>query len=119
MALALSDFELLKTLGEGSVSHVVQARHRATGKEYAIKVIDKHFVLRNRLTGSVRLERKLLDTLSDPGIVRLEFTFQDEASLYLGLQCCPDGAQSSTGQCSRRAHEQASSCSAQGSCSIR
>ena len=92
LSLVLSDFELLRTLGEGSVSHVVLARHRATGREYAIKIVDKHFVLRNKLAASIKLERKLLDALDDPGIVRLEFTFQDEASLYLGLQCCPHGA---------------------------
>ena len=40
---------------------------------------------------SIRRERQLLDRLDDPGIVRLYFTFQDDASLYFGLELCPNG----------------------------
>lgn len=71
---------------------MVLARHLRTNKEYALKILDKSFVLRHKLTDSVRLERKLLDELEYEGIVHLDFTFQDEQSLYLGLQCCPNGA---------------------------
>ena len=91
--MTLADFHLSRTLGEGSVSQVVLARHLRTNKEYALKILDKSFVLRHKLTDSVRLERKLLDDLEYDGIVHLEFTFQDEHSLYLGLQCCPNGKQ--------------------------
>ena len=83
------------------MSHVVLARHRETRREYAIKILDKSFVLRNRLTDSVHLERKLLDALDDPCIVHLEFTFQDAHSLYLGLQCCPHGTPAPLKLCSR------------------
>ena len=39
----------------------------------------------------IRRERQLLDRLDDPGIVRLYFTFQDDSSLYFGLELCPNG----------------------------
>ena len=70
---------------------MVLARHLRTDKDYALKILDKSFVVRHKLTDSIRLERKLLDELEYEGIVHLEFTFQDEQSLYLGLQCCPNG----------------------------
>lgn len=44
--LSLADFELLRRIGDGSFSHVVLARHRATGQEYALKVVDKQYILR-------------------------------------------------------------------------
>ncbi len=46
VALSLADFELLRRIGDGSYSQVVLARHRATGREFALKIIDKHYILR-------------------------------------------------------------------------
>lgn len=48
MQLSLADFELLRRIGDGSYSHVVLARHRATGRDYALKVIDKQYIMRYR-----------------------------------------------------------------------
>lgn len=70
---------------------VVQVQHRQTGLRYALKVIDKHLVLRHNQTAAVRVERALLDRLEHAGIVRLHFTFQDAGNLYLGLDLCPNG----------------------------
>ena len=67
-------------------------RHKATGRVYALKAVDKHLVLRHKQANYIRAERALLDRLAHPGIVRLRFTFQDAASLYLGLDLCPSGA---------------------------
>lgn len=46
LQLSLADFELLRRVGDGSYSHVVLARHRSTGREYALKVVDKQYILR-------------------------------------------------------------------------
>jgi serine/threonine protein kinase len=43
---SLADFELLRRIGDGSYSHVVLARHRASNKEYALKVVDKQYIVR-------------------------------------------------------------------------
>ena len=47
----MADFELIHRIGDGSFSHVVLARHRATGQQYALKVIDKQYILRWVLGG--------------------------------------------------------------------
>lgn len=70
---------------------VVQVQHRQTGVRYALKVVDKHLVLRHKQAANIRNERNLLDRLDDAGIVQLHFTFQDAANLYLGLDLCPNG----------------------------
>ena len=74
------------------VQQVVQVQHRQTGVRYALKVVDKHLVLRHKQAAYIRNERHLLDRLDDAGIVQLHFTFQDAANLYLGLDLCPNGA---------------------------
>jgi len=89
--MTLADFELIRRLGDGSYSQVVLARHRATGVDYALKVVDKQHVVRHGTVDQVRRERNLLDRLTDEGIVRLHFTFQDALSLYFGLDYCPGG----------------------------
>jgi 3-phosphoinositide dependent protein kinase-1 len=66
-------------------------RHKVSRRVYALKVVDKHLVLRHRLVGQLRQERNILDRCCHSGIVRLHFTFQDDAAVYLGLELCPNG----------------------------
>ena len=68
-----------------------QVRHKVSRRVYALKVVDKHLVLRHRLVGQLRQERNILDRCCHPGIARLHFTFQDDAAVYLGLELCPNG----------------------------
>jgi 3-phosphoinositide dependent protein kinase-1 len=67
------------------------ARHKASSREYALKVIDKQHIIRHNAVDAVRRERNILDRIDDPGVVQLFFTFQDALSLYLGLEYCPGG----------------------------
>ena len=69
----------------------LQVRHKVTGRQYALKVVDKHLVLRHRLVGQLRQERNILDRCAHPAVARLHFTFQDEGAVYLGLELCPNG----------------------------
>ena len=51
--------------------------------------MDKHHILKHRAVGQVQLERRLLELMNDEDCtVRLYFTFQDSANLYLGLEPC-------------------------------
>ena len=91
VALKLSDFELVRRLGDGSFAQVVLARQKYTHKQFAIKIIDKHLVLRHKQIKYIKNERFLLDKINYEGISDLYFTFQDQDSLYLGLELCPNG----------------------------
>lgn len=51
-------------------------------KQYALKVLDKEHIKREKKTKYVLIERDTLKTLDGhPGIVRLYWTFQDARSL--------------------------------------
>ena len=63
----------------------------ASGARYALKVVDKHLVLRHRAVHRLKRERSILDRFTAPCVAQLYFTFQDEASVYLGLELCPNG----------------------------
>ncbi len=82
-------------------AQVVQVQQKDTGRRYALKVVDKHLILKHKQTDYISNERKLLDQFDNEGIVRLHFTFQDATSLYFGLELCPNGKQIHSGPCSQ------------------
>lgn len=81
----------MRRLGDGSFAQVVLARQKYNHKQFAIKIIDKHLVLRHKQIKYIKNERFLLDKINYEGISDLYFTFQDQDSLYLGLELCPNG----------------------------
>jgi len=91
MNYTISNFELLRRLGDGSYSEVVLAKHKDTGVEYALKIIDKYHIVRHNAVNQVKKERNILEYIDNPGVVKLYFTFQDSVNLYLGLEACSNG----------------------------
>lgn len=88
----VKDFSFGQTLGEGSYSTVLAAQDRQSGKDYAIKVLDKRHIIKEKKVKYVNIEKDTLNRLTDhPGVVRLYYTFQDERSLYFVLDLCPGG----------------------------
>ncbi|EFQ98596.1 AGC/PDK1 protein kinase [Nannizzia gypsea CBS 118893] len=86
------DFVFGRTLGEGSYSQVVAATDRQTLKEYAIKILDKRHIIKEKKVKYVNIEKDTLNRLTDhPGVVRLYYTFQDERSLYFVLDLAGSG----------------------------
>lgn len=88
----VKDFNFGQTLGEGSYSTVLAAQDRQTLKDYAIKVLDKKHIIKEKKVKYVNIEKDTLNRLTDhPGVVRLYYTFQDERSLYFVLDLCGGG----------------------------
>ncbi|KAI9852934.1 MAG: 3-phosphoinositide dependent protein kinase-1 [Thelocarpon superellum] len=88
----VKDFNFGRTLGEGSYSTVIAATDRQTLREYAIKVLDKRHIIKEKKVKYVNIEKDTLNRLTDhPGVVRLYYTFQDERSLYFVLDVASGG----------------------------
>uniref|UniRef100_A0A4X2LYK1 3-phosphoinositide-dependent protein kinase 1 n=1 Tax=Vombatus ursinus TaxID=29139 RepID=A0A4X2LYK1_VOMUR len=85
------DFTFGKVLGEGSFATVVLARDLATSKVYAIKILEKKQILREKKVRYVTSERDVMSRLDHPFFVKLYFTFQDEEKLYFGLSYAQNG----------------------------
>lgn len=86
------DFSFGRVLGEGSYSSVYHATDRQTAKEYAIKVLEKRHIIKEKKIKYVNIEKNTLNRLTEhPGVVRLYYTFQDETSLYYVLDLCNGG----------------------------
>jgi 3-phosphoinositide dependent protein kinase-1 len=86
------DFLFGRTLGEGSYSTVLLATDRQTLKEYAVKILDKKHIIKEKKIKYVNIEKDTLNRLIEhPGIVRLYYTFQDSTSLYYVLDVASGG----------------------------
>lgn len=90
--MGIKDFKFGEQLGDGSYSSVVLATARDSGKKYAVKVLSKEYLIRQKKVKYVTVEKLALQKLNGTkGIIRLFFTFQDEASLYFLLEYAPHG----------------------------
>ena len=88
----VKDFDFGRTLGEGSYSTVMAATDRKTNREYAMKVLSKHHIIKEKKVKYVTIEKDALNRLTEhPGVVRLYYTFQDQRSLYYVLDLCTGG----------------------------
>ena len=88
----VKDFNFGRTLGEGSYSTVLAATDRHTMREYAVKVLDKRHIIKEKKVKYVNIEKDALNRLTEhPGVVRLYYTFQDERSLYFVLDLANGG----------------------------
>ncbi|XP_069762417.1 3-phosphoinositide-dependent protein kinase 1a isoform X1 [Narcine bancroftii] len=85
------DFKFGKILGEGSFSTVVLAREQTTGKEFAVKILEKRHIIKENKVPYVTRERDIMSRLDHPFFVKLYFTFQDEEKLYFGLSYAKNG----------------------------
>ncbi|CAI9728956.1 3-phosphoinositide-dependent protein kinase 1-like [Octopus vulgaris] len=80
-----NDFIFGKVIGEGSFSTVYLAKEINTEKEYAIKVLEKKHILREKKTQYVMREKEVLARINHPFFIRLYYTFQDTDRLYFVL----------------------------------
>ncbi|KAH8360199.1 hypothetical protein KR093_011347, partial [Drosophila rubida] len=83
-------YKIIRTLGKGNFAKVKLAVHMPTGREVAIKVIDKtelNATARQKLYREVRI-MKLLD---HPNIVRLFQVIESERTLYLIMEYASRG----------------------------
>lgn len=85
------DFSFDKIIGEGSYSTVVLATEKTSKKQYAIKILDKRHIIREKKVQYVSREKEVLTRLDHPFFVKLYFTFQDKDNLYFGLSLAKRG----------------------------
>ncbi|XP_065899379.1 3-phosphoinositide-dependent protein kinase 1-like [Dysidea avara] len=85
------DFEFGKILGEGSYSTVLLATDKVSKKLYAMKILSKHHIVKEKKVPYVKREKDVLVKINHPFFVKLFFTFQDKENLYYGLSLAEKG----------------------------
>lgn len=81
-----SDFEFLKVIGKGSFGKVLLAKHKETGRHFAIKVLRKAAIRKRNEARHIMAERNvLLMNVKHPFLVGLHYSFQTSDKLYFVL----------------------------------
>ncbi|XP_051514018.1 MAP/microtubule affinity-regulating kinase 4-like isoform X1 [Myxocyprinus asiaticus] len=86
----IGNYWLVKTIGKGNFAKVKLARHILTGKEVAIKIIDKTQLNPTSLQKLFR-EVRIMKNLRHPNIVQLFEVIETEKSLYLVMEYASGG----------------------------
>ncbi|KAI9987070.1 hypothetical protein PInf_022928 [Phytophthora infestans] len=89
--VSVSDFDLIKVIGKGSIGKVFLVRKKDTHVIYAMKVLRKKNVVRHGLEEHIKTERLILEEIDHPFIARLRFSFQTKDKLYLVTDYCSGG----------------------------
>ncbi|XP_068072164.1 serine/threonine-protein kinase MARK2 isoform X26 [Danio rerio] len=83
-------YRLLKTIGKGNFAKVKLAKHILTGKEVAVKIIDKTQLNSSSLQKLFR-EVRIMKLLNHPNIVKLFEVIETEKTLYLVMEYASGG----------------------------
>lgn len=93
------DYDWGRTLGEGTFGTVKLGTVKTpgfsfpvvTGRTYAVKLIQKKFIMEKKNKEIVFRERKILEKLKHPFIVTLHYTFQTDPALNFVMDYCANG----------------------------
>jgi len=79
------DFDFLKVIGRGAFGKVMQVRYKKNGVVYAMKILRKKQIVAKNQINHTKSERKILQALQHPFLMKLRFAFQTGSKLYLVL----------------------------------
>jgi len=87
----LDDFDRIKTLGTGSFGRVMLVQNKKDGGYYAMKILDKQKVVKLKQVEHTLNEKKILQAVTFPFLVNLDYHFKDNSNLYMILEFVPGG----------------------------
>lgn len=89
--LKVDDFTILKVIGKGSYGKVVLVKKRDSEEILAMKILKKkEMIVRNQVL-HIKTERRIMEMIDHPFIIKLEYAFQNRQKLYLLTKFCPGG----------------------------
>jgi len=82
----IREYQIIKELGEGSFGTVYLVQKENTNKNYALKIINKEFIIKQRKTEEPMIEKTILTLCKHPSIIKLISTFQTQQKLFFVLE---------------------------------
>ena len=89
--ITFESFEILSLLGSGSFGKVCKVRLKQTNEIFAMKILNKEFLIKNRLLKYAISECNILKQSKCPFIITLHYAFQTPENLYMIIDYCPGG----------------------------
>lgn len=79
----LDNFDVVKTIGTGTFGRVCLCREKVTGKYGAMKILNIGDVIRLKQVEHVKNEKRILEEIRHPFVVRLHQSWRDKYRLYM------------------------------------
>lgn len=76
------DFNIVCEIGRGAFGQVLKVSDKETQKEYAMKVLSKAHIVKEKKMNYVKLERDVMTKLNHPNVIKMLLCFQDPGNLY-------------------------------------
>lgn len=89
--MSIDDFVIMKVVGKGSYGKVLLVKRNDDQKIYAMKVLKKKHMIKKNQVEHIKTERKILELIDHPFIIKLKYAFQNPQKLYLVMDYCPGG----------------------------
>ena len=89
--LTVNDFTTLKVIGKGSYGKVLLVEKKDDKKVYAMKILKKKAMIKRNQVNHIKAERKIMELVDHPFIVKLRYAFQSPQKLYMVMDYCPGG----------------------------
>ena len=83
-------YEIKGTLGKGKFGQVKLGIHKESGKQVAIKIINKNY-LEGMDLEQIKSEIDILKIAKHPNIIKLYDVFENEKYIYIIMEYCPGG----------------------------
>ncbi|XP_010054968.1 CBL-interacting serine/threonine-protein kinase 9 isoform X1 [Eucalyptus grandis] len=84
-------YELGKTIGEGSFAKVKFAKHLDSGDSFAIKIIDRHLVLRHKMVEQIKREISTMKLIKHPNVIKMFEVMASKTKIYIVLEFVDGG----------------------------
>ena len=89
--IGFNSFTIEDCLGAGSFGKVFKVRLKSNGEIYAMKVLNKKFLMKNNQLKYAITECNVLKQAASPFILTLYYSFQTPENLYMIIDYCPGG----------------------------
>jgi len=89
--IKLSDYDIFQTLGTGTFGRVRLAKSKATGEFFALKMLKKAEIIKNKQVDHIINENTILSNIEHPLLIKMHGFCQDERYLYFLLEYVPGG----------------------------
>ena len=87
----IDDFQIGRFLGRGKYGLVYLAREIKGGMLFALKVLYKRCIMKEKCEGQLRRELEIHSNMLHPNIARMYTWFQDPTRIFLVIEYCPGG----------------------------
>ena len=90
--ISVKDFHFMSLLGSGGFSTVFKVRHKETGKIYAMKVMNKNSIIKQKYLHYIMSEFDIMKEFTNfPFILNLHYCFQSPNYLFMVVDLCEGG----------------------------